>query len=340
MEDLEKQEGEEESMKMRHVCVAVTLFLVGIALFVPSVSSAAGYPEKNIQLIIPYVAGATGDITARLFANELEKILGVKIIPMNKPGAATVLGVETATKAKKDGYTLLYAGNTATVYVPATDPAVIHYDPVKDLEPLGYHYVYPQGIAVKADAPWNTFAQFIDYAKKNPGKVRVSTMGAGSSPHFCLEMIQAITGTKMTHVPFEGGESVVTAVMGGHVEAACDGLAKFKPHVEAKKMKILLLTNKMPDLPEIQTINEAGYNKAKLFPSCFGVHAPGGIPDDVRKVLVPAVEKAIKATYPKIVAMGSLPEYHTPAEMREMREEEYKAVFELAEKLGLRKAPK
>ncbi|HEX2965856.1 MAG TPA: tripartite tricarboxylate transporter substrate binding protein [Syntrophorhabdaceae bacterium] len=325
-------------MRTKQVLRGILLFVVALVLSVPSMSFAA-YPDKNIQLVIPYVAGATGDITARLVANELEKILGVKIIPVNKPGASTVLGVETVAKGKKDGYTLLYAGNTATVYVPATDPGIIHFDPVKDLEPLGFHYIYPQGIAVKADAPWNTFAQFIDYAKKNPGKIRVSTIGVGSSPHFALEMIQSITGTQMTHVPFEGGESTVTAVMGGHVEAACDGLAKFKPHVEAKKMKILLLSNKMPDLPGIPTITELGY-KQKLYPSCFAVHAPGGIPEDVKKVLVPAVEKAIKATFPKITAMGSLPEYHSPAEMREMREDEYKVVSELAIKLGLRKAAK
>ena len=326
-------------MRTKQVFRGIILFVLAFVLSVPSMSFAAGYPDKNIQLVIPYVAGATGDITARLLANELEKILGVKIIPVNKPGASTVLGVETVAKGKKDGYTLLYAGNTATVYVPATDPGIIHFDPVKDLEPLGYHYVFPQGIAVKADAPWNTFAEFIDYAKKNPGKVRVSTIGVGSSPHFALEMIQSITGTQMTHVPFEGGESTVTAVMGGHVEAACDGLAKFKPHVEAKKMKILLLSNKMPDLPGIPTITELGY-KQKLYPSCFAVHAPGGIPEDVKKVLVPAVEKAIKATFPKIIAMGSLPEYHSPAEMREMREDEFKVVSELAIKLGLRKTTK
>ena len=326
-------------MRTKQVFRGIILFVLAFVLFVPSMSFAAGYPDKNIQLVIPYVAGATGDITARLLANELEKILGVKIIPVNKPGASTVLGVETVAKGKKDGYTLLYAGNTATVYVPATDPGIIHFDPVKDLEPLGYHYVFPQGIAVKADAPWNTFAQFIDYAKKNPGKLRVSTIGVGSSPHFALEMIQSITGTQMTHVPFEGGESTVTAVMGGHVEAACDGLAKFKPHVEAKKMKILLLSNKMPDLPGIPTITELGY-KQKLYPSCFAVYAPGGIPEDVKKVLIPAVEKAIKATFPKITAMGSLPEYHTPAEMREMRDDEFKVVSELAIKLGLRKTTK
>jgi tripartite-type tricarboxylate transporter receptor subunit TctC len=323
-------------MKTKQVFCGVIMFVVGLAMLVPSVSFAGAYPEKNIQLIIPYVAGATGDITARILADELEKVLGVKVIPTNKPGASTLLGVETAVRAKKDGYTLVYAGNTATVYVPSTDPGIVHFDPVKDLEPLGFHYIFPQGIAVKADAPWNTFAQFIDYAKKNPGKIRVSTIGVASSPHFALEMIQGITGTQMTHVPFEGGESVVTAVMGGHVEAACDGLAKFKPHVDAKKMKILLLSNKMPAYPGIPTITELGY-KQRLFPSQFGVHAPAGIPEEAKKVLVPAIEKAIKATYPKIEAMGSLPEYHSPAEMRQMREEEYKVISELAIKLGLRK---
>ncbi len=310
--------------------------MFGVCALAPSASHAAGYPDHNIQLIIPNVAGAQMDVTGRLLATELEKILNAKIIPNNKPGAGTVLGTEAAIRAKKDGYTLLYGSNAAFVTAPACTPEVVHYDPIKDAEPLGLHYFFPQTITVRADAPWKTFTEFIDYAKKNPNKIRVSTTGVGSGPHLIVETIQAITGAKLTHVPFEGGESVITAVLGGHVEATCDTLAKVKAQVDAGKMRILLLTRKMPGYPDVPTIQELGY-KQPLYGGWFGMYAPLGIPDDVKNILVPAVEKAVKITKPKIDALGSICEYRSPSEQKKMTEEEYKRAVEIAIRIGMRK---
>ncbi len=208
-------------MKAKHLFFFLFLWMVGLSILAPSASLAQKYPDRSIQLIIPYVAGATGDITARMLAEELEKILGAKIISLNKPGASAVLGTDAAVRSKKDGYTLLYAGASAMIYAPVSNPEIVHYDPFKDVEPLGFHYFFPQTITVRSDAPWKTFAELIDYAKKNPGKLRVSTIGVGSTPHFILEMIMSITGTQFIHVPFEGGETVMTALLGGHVEVTC-----------------------------------------------------------------------------------------------------------------------
>jgi tripartite-type tricarboxylate transporter receptor subunit TctC len=271
-----------------------------------------------------------------MLAEELEKILGAKIISLNKPGASAVLGTDAAVRSKKDGYTLLYAGASAMIYAPVSNPEIVHYDPFKDVEPLGFHYFFPQTITVRSDAPWKTFAELIDYAKKNPGKLRVSTIGVGSTPHFILEMIMSITGTQFIHVPFEGGETVMTALLGGHVEVTCDGFAKVKPHADAGKMKVLLITNKMPAFPEIPTITELGY-KQSLFATWFALYAPSGIPEEARKVLVPAIEKAVNLTKPKIEKMGSIAEYKPPAEIRKMTEEDYKKALEIAKRIGLRK---
>ena len=316
--------------------IFAALFLALATGLFPSPSCAAGYPDRNIQLIIPNVAGAQMDVTARLLATELEKILATKIIPNNKPGAGTVLGTEAAIRAKKDGYTLLYGSNAAFVTAPACTPEVVHFDPIKDAEPLGLHYFFPQTITVRSDAPWKTFTEFIDYAKKNPNKIRVSTTGVGSGPHLIVETIQAITGAKLTHVPFEGGESVITAVLGGHVEATCDTLAKVKPQVDAGKMRILLLTRKMPGYPDVPTITELGY-KQPLYGGWFGMYAPVGIPEEVKSILVPAVEKAVKITKPKIDALGSICEYKSPPEQKKMTEEEYKRAIEIAIRIGMRK---
>ncbi len=316
------------------IAVLVTLGLVAVA---SSASLAAGYPDHNIQLIIPYVPGATGDITARMLVEELEKnIGGAKIIPNNKPGAGTVLGAETAIRAKKDGYTLFYGGASPFVYAPIANPDVVHYDPAKDVEPLGFHYFFPTVVGVRADAPWKNFKEFVDYAKKNPGKIRITSIGVGSSTHFAIAMLESITGIQLTHVPFEGGESVITAVLGGHVEATLDGYGKLKPHVEAGRMRILLIDPKKPDQPQIPTLRELGY-KQGIPATWFALWAPAGIPDDARKVLVPAVEKAVKATKPKIDALGSICEYKSPAETKKLRDDEYKQMYEIALRIGLRK---
>ena len=323
-------------MKPKHLYLFVILCVLGFAAGAPSVSFAAGYPDQNIQLIIPNVAGAQMDITGRMLAGELEKILNGKIIANNRPGAGGVLGTDAALRSKKDGYTLLYGTASAMVYAPATNPEVVKYDPLKDAEPLGLHYFFPQTISVKADAPWKNFAEFVDYAKKNPGKIRVSTMGVGSQPHFVLEMLQVIAGIQLTHVPFEGGESVITAVLGGHVEATCDTLAKVKAHVEGGKMRILLITNKMPGYTDVPTITELGY-KQSLPGGWFGMYAPAGIPDDVKRVLVPAVEKAVKATKPKIDQLGNLCEYKTPVEVKKLTEDESRRALEISKRMGLKK---
>jgi tripartite-type tricarboxylate transporter receptor subunit TctC len=267
---------------------------------------------------------------------ELEKILGSKIIPNNKPGASGVLGTDAVIRGKKDGYTLLYGSSGGFIYAPAANPEVVHYDPVKDAEPLGFHYYFPSVVAVRPDAPWKTFPQLIEYAKKNPNKIRVSTTGVGSGPHFVLEIIQSLTGTTMTHVPFEGGQVVLTALLGGHVEATVDAFSKVKPHADAEKMRMLLTTNKLPGYPDVPTISELGYQQ-NLPGSWFALFAPLGIPEEVRRVLVPAMEKAIRATKPKIDQMGGICEYKSPSDLRKMIEQEHARALEVAIKVGLRK---
>ena len=323
-------------MKVSKLFFFVILLLAGFVGVTPSLALAAGYPDHTIQLIIPNVAGAQMDITGRVLAEELGQILGQKIVINNKPGAGTVLGTDAALRAKKDGYTLLYSSAGAFVYAPASNPEVVKYDPVKDSEPLGLHFYFPHVVSVRSDAPWKTFPQLIDYAKKNPGKLRMSTIGVGSTPHFLLEMIQSITGAQFTHVPFEGGESVVTAVLGGHVEVTCDSFTKLKPHSDAGKVRNLLITHKMPGYADIPLITEVGY-KQSLPASWFALFAPAGIPEDVKKILVPAVEKAVMKSKPKTDQLGNIVEYKPPAEVKKMVAEESKMARELAIKIGLRK---
>lgn len=323
-------------MKARRLFFSAALFALGLATLAPSHSFGQRYPDRPIQFIIPNVAGSSMDNSARALADELEKVLGTKIVSINKPGASTVLGTDTAVRAKKDGYTILYAGLSSLVIAPAVNPELVPYDAAKDLESLGFHYYLPNTVNARSDSPWKTFRELIDYAKKEPGKIRVATSGIGHPTHFILEMIQAMTGTQFVHVPFKGGAPVVISVLGGHLEICVDAFANVKPHVDTGKMRVLLITNKMPAFPEIPTITELGYGQ-NLPVGWMGVWAPSGITEEARMVLVPAIEKAVKNSKPRIDQLWGLCEYKSPSEQENLREEQYKQIYEVAVKIGLRK---
>jgi tripartite-type tricarboxylate transporter receptor subunit TctC len=327
----------EEALKRSIYTLGLFLTLYGLSIGI-STLQAQPYPNRPIQLIIPNVAGAMVDIQGRALSEELGKILGTQIIPINKPGAATTLGLDIVARSNKDGYTLAYTGNSGLIYAPILNPKTVPYDPDKDLEPLGLHLISPLAIAVQASSPWKTFNELITYAKENPGKLRVNTIGVGSTPHFAVEIIQSLTGVQLTHVPFKGGESVITALLGGHVEVTCDTINKFAAHVESGKMRVLLLTNKMTDFPNVPTMTELGYKYGLPF-VWFAMYAPAGMPEEVKKVLIPAIEKAIKnpALKARIEKMQNVVEYKSPAELKKMVAEEYEKALAVAIKVGLRK---
>ncbi len=321
----------------RLIFVAIlSLIILGLALGANQ-AQAQPYPSRQIQMIIPNVPGSIMDINSRILSEDLGKILGTQLVPMNKPGAATIVGTDALAKSKKDGYTISYASN-AIVYARILNPETMHFDPEKDIEPLGLHLLVPLAIAVRADAPWKTFNELLDYAKKNPGKLRVDTIGIGSPAHFNLEIIQSLTGAQFTHVPFKGGESVITALLGGHLEMTYDAVNKIYPHVESGKLRILLLTYKMADFPNVPTITDLGY-KQELVSTWFAMYSPSGLPEEVKKILVPAVEKAIKnpESKAKIEKMKFIVDYKSPAEMKKRVAEEYKRAVQIADKAGLRK---
>jgi tripartite-type tricarboxylate transporter receptor subunit TctC len=323
-------------MKRLIFAAILCLPILGLALGVNKVK-AQPYPNRSIQLIIPNVPGSIMDINSRILSEDLGKILGTQIIPINKPGAATTLGTDALAKSKRDGYTIGYASN-AIVYARILNPQTMHFDPEKDIEPLGLHLLVPLAVAVRADSPWKTFNELLEYAKKNPGKLRVDTIGIGSPAHFNLEIIQSMTGAQFTHVPFKGGESVITALLGGHLEMTYDAINKIYPHVESGKLRILLLTYKMADFPNVPTITDLGY-KQDLVSTWFAMYAPSELPEEVKKVLVPAVEKAIKnpESKAKIEKMKFIVDYRSPAEMKKRVAEEYQRAVQIADKVGLRK---
>lgn len=317
------------------VCLMAVISILGGKT---STSFAGSYPDRPIQVVIPAPPGSIIDITGRLLAEEIGKILGTQLIPINKPGGSLTLGTDVVSRSEKDGYTLGYTANAALIYARVSQPGVVPYDTEKDLEPLGLAVFVPVAIAVQESAPWKTFSELVDYSKKNPGKVRISTPGRTTVATFTLAVSEALTGAQFTQVPFKGGASVITALLGGHVELTYDAVSKIIPHVKSGKLRILLLSKKMSEFPNVPSITDLGFGQD--LPSIwFAWYAPAGVPEEVKKVLVPAVEKAVKN--PELTAkfenMGYVVDYKSPPELRKLVVDEYKTASEIAEKLGLRK---
>lgn len=328
---------------MKHISrIVITMMgfigLLDILLIATPALRAQPFPSHPIQLVIPGAPGDAVDISARSVAEEVARILKVPVIAVNKPGGGATVGTDFAAKSKKDGYTLLYALSSGLIYNPASNPEMVPYDPIHDLEPLGLHVTFPTVLSVQTESPWKNFSEIIEYAHKNPGKFRCGTLGVGSINHFQLEIIKSLTGVDITMVPFKGASPAVTALLGGHIESNFVAVVLSQPHYQSGKLRGILLDQKVADLPNIPTLREVGYQQ-DLPASWFGFFAPVGIPDEARRVLVPAIENAIKTPelISKLRKMWYITNYKSPPELKQLLIENYEKAKAIAKKMAVEK---
>ncbi len=314
-----------------------TAFLVGVVFAFCLVAwcqplKAQTYPTQLIQMVIPMAPGDTVDLSGRAIAAEMTKILKVPVVTINKPGGGSTIGANFVAKGKKDGYTILFA-NSNIYYAHAMDPETVPYDPLKDLEPLCLAVSVPLTIPVQAESPWKTFQELMAYMKQNPGKIRGSSSGVGSVGHFNFEVIRAETGNAITMIPYKGASPAMTALLGGHVETSTLSLSLIAPHVKAGKLRMLLISQKAPEFPNIPTLKQLGY-KQDIMSVRFAFYVPAGLPNSVKKVLVPAIQTAIKA--PEVVNaiqnMGAIEDFVPGDQFKKMMAEEYGMARQLMKK--------
>jgi len=320
------------------ILIGYVVLAVCIFGFADSQLLAQPYPNRSVQVVIPMGPGTATDIHGRIIAEELKKILKAEFVVVNKPGASMTIGTDFVVKSRKDGYTIAYVPTTA-ITAKAVEPEVVPYDPIKDLEPLGLHAFFPVVIAVQENAPWKTLNEFVDDAKKNPGKIRVSTPGLQTHSSINVVIIETLTGAQYTLVPFKEGGQAITSLLGGHVEATSFSFTPLIPHLHSKKIRILLTSKKMSDYPDVPTINELGYRRELTTP-WFAMYAPAGIPEEVKKILVPSIKEAIHD--PDAIDRvnkigGSVIDYKSPEELKKIMIEDLKSFSEIAAKLGLHK---
>jgi tripartite-type tricarboxylate transporter receptor subunit TctC len=299
---------------------------------------AQAFPSGPINIVVPLAPGDAADISARTMAEEMARRLGVPVLAVNRPGAGGAVGAASVVQARKDGQTILFAQNSALTFRPAVDPQSVSYDAQKDLVPLGISSRTPSVLVVRSDAPYRSFAELIDHAKKNPGQVRVGHPGVGSVGEFCILLVNALAGVELVPVPHTGAAPAVTALRGGHIEGVVLALGALGAHIKAGTLRGLATSNKVADYGDIPTMKELGY-KEELFGIWFSYLAPAGIPEDARKALVGAIEQAVKApaVAAKLAPLGILQAYATPEQQAVEIREELRRVTEMVKKAGLTK---
>ena len=261
------------------------LFLAVLAL-AASTAFAQDYPLRPITLIVPFPPGGVADNVARPVAQALSKQLGQTVIIENKQGAGGGIGMAFVAKAKPDGYTLLLALSSISV-IPEADK-VLGRAPMFQLDqllPIARFTADPVVLAVRAESPWKTYAEFIAYAKANPKKLNYGSSGNYGTMHVPMEMLASSAGITLTHVPFTGAAPAVTALLGGTLDAVASGPSTVVQHVKAGKLRVLASwgPERHPALPDVPTLRELGV--ATEYAQWSGLFAPAGTPEPVLNAL-------------------------------------------------------
>ena len=253
-------------------------FLCAFGLLAGAVplAHAQSYPKGPITLVIPYAASDATDISARAMADEMSRHLKVPIVAVNRPGAGAALGVDSVVKAAKDGYTILYTTDAPLTFRKVLDPATTTYDAAKDLVPLGMSTRIPIILAIRSDLPYKSFAAMVEFAKKNPGRVRFGAPGAGSVGDFTIATVNALTGAGIVMVPFKGASPAVTDVLGGHIEGVALALGVLSSHMKSGSLKGIAISSRFAEFPDVPTLADLGYRQ-NIFGLWLGFFAPAGV---------------------------------------------------------------
>ena len=293
--------------------IQAAAYFLGVAVVVFSGSvQAQGYPSRPIRLIVPFAPGGGLEITARSIGQKLTAKRGQSIVIDNRPGAATIVGTDIASKATPDGYTLLMI--TTTFAINPSLYAKLPYDPARDFTPVTQINSVPNILVVNPSIPAQSVRDLITLAKAKPGQLNYASAGAGTSPHLATELFKTMAGIDMTHIPYKGIPPAVTDVIAGRVSMLMTTTISAGPHVKSGKLRALAVTSPrrlavMPDVPAIaETV--PGY-EADAFQAMV---APAGVPREIIRQLAADVAEILKLpdVRERVTADGAEPIGSTP----------------------------
>ncbi len=276
---------------LRSLAAAVALG-AGLLASVPAAAQAA-YPSKPITMIVPFSAGGTTDILARIVGQALTAELGQSVIIDNRAGAGGNIGGQAAAKSPADGYTL-FMGTVGTHAINAALYKKMPFDPIKDFAPLTRVANVPNLLVANPAQPFKTVKELIAYAKAHPGQLNFGSSGSGSSIHLSGELFKAMAKVDMQHVPYKGSAPAVTDLLGNQIAIMFDNMPSAIQHVRTGKLRPIAVTTakRSPELPDVPTIAEAGVPGYEAT-SWFGLFAPAGTPPAVVSKLNTAIVKVL-----------------------------------------------
>ena len=284
------------------------VFALGLmAALLPGGASALDYPTRSVRFVVGYPAGGATDIMARLIGQRLSERLGQQFIIENKPGAGNNIATDQVVKADPDGYTILLV-NPANA-INASLYAKLNFDFIRDIAPISGISRVPNVMVVNPSVPAKTVAEFIAYAKANPGAVNMASSGNGTSIHLSGELFKAMAGVDMLHVPYRGSAPAITDLLGGRVQVMFDNMPSAISHIKAGTLRALAVTTatRSSELPDVPTVGETipGYEAS----AWFGIGAPKDTPKEIieklnREVNAILAEPNIKA---RLGELGGIP---------------------------------
>jgi tripartite-type tricarboxylate transporter receptor subunit TctC len=261
-----------------------------LAVVIPLAAEAQEWPSRPLRFIVPFPAGGSTDVAARLIGEHLSRTLGQQIVVENKSGASGVVGAEAAAKSAPDGYTILIGTDQVATWQHLFK---LNFDPVKDLTPVVQLSRQPVVLAVHPSLGPTTLAELIALAKQRPG-MSYATSGVGSQQHIAAQWFAQIAGIKLDHVPYRGGGQAINDLVAGHVKIASLGSSPLIPHYKAGILRLLAQTTKdrSPSLPDVPTYQEAGV-KGLVLDQWLGVFVPVGTPPAIAARLNDVTNKAL-----------------------------------------------
>ncbi len=307
-----------------------TLLTIATLAALPSWGRAqAGWPTKPVRIVVPFAPGGTTDILARVLAPELSKVFGQSFVVDNRAGAGGNIGAEVVAKSPADGYNLLM-GTVGTHGINQSLYAKLPYDPQKDFAPITLVAGVPNVMVMntrRAQALGiNSVADFVKYAKANPGRLNMASSGNGTSIHLAGELFKSRTGIFMTHIPYRGSGPALADLLAGAVDVMFDNLPSAMPHIQAGNLKAFAVTSAVRSaaLPDVPTVAEAGNLPGFEASSWFGLLAPAGTPADIVGRLQQESAKALglPAVKERLLAQGAIPSGNTPQEFAKLINDE------------------
>lgn len=318
-----------QNLKSNRRLALASIALAAISFVAGPASAQGAWPNKPVRIVVPFAPGGTTDILARAVAPELARAFGQPFVVDNRAGAGGNVGADLVAKSPADGYTLLM-GTVGTHGINKSIYARMPFDPQKDFAPVtlvaGVPNVMVMNTEKAARLGINNVADFVKYARANPGKLSMASSGNGTSIHLAGELFKSQNGIFMTHIPYRGSGPALLDMIGGNVDVMFDNLPSAMPQIKGGKLKAFAVTSaeRSAAMPELPTVEEAGKLKGFEASSWFGLLAPAGTPPDIVNRIQQEVAKALAtpAIKEKMLAQGAIPSGNTPQQFTQLIDSE------------------